>query len=83
MIPVGTLCYIVRASNDRKELIGHVGTVQPHTLPCFCTTVGMNGVCDLVLPNGLGLCIREWSCLRPIGGPPSGVTVPMHEGHTA
>lgn len=85
MIPVGTLCYIVSAVWNgfptRRDLVGRVGIVREHTVPCSCE--GLLGIADLELADGMRVCVKAWAALRPITPPAVPVSTPQHESAEA
>lgn len=84
MIPVGTLCYLVRAVEPAD--VGSVVVVMAHGgcgkdetsrwLPCdeFTQTGYCSSVCQAENSEAQW-CIDEWSELRPIAGPDVDVEV--------
>ena len=71
MIPVGTLCYVVR-SGARPDLIGMIVTVAVHGVHPKCRCVNCSAkvtVCQVEDRRAKRFCASTWSCLAPIVPP--------------
>lgn len=72
MIPVGTLCYVVRS--DVPDIVGRICTVGAHGGRCgsrYCAAV-----CSIDFSDGDRACISNWNRLRPIAPPRQSIDAP-------